>query len=165
MKIGVISDTHIPEYARRLPDAVFEIFRDCDLILHAGDAVEFGVIEELETLAPVKAVCGNMDRFRSQGLLPDKRIVNAGGCRIGLTHGWGAPAGIEDHVLRQFQGEEIHAVVFGHTHRALNEPRGGVLLFNPGSACGHVSGGFHSVGLLTAHGGAVSGQIIRLPEP
>lgn len=164
MKIGVISDTHIPESARCLPGAVYEVFRDADLILHAGDAVEFSVIHDLETIAPVKAVCGNMDRFRNQGLLPDRRVVSAGGCRIGLTHGWGAPAGIEDHVLRLFHGEDVQAVVFGHTHRALNAMLGDVLLFNPGSACGHVSGGCHSVGVLTVSGGAVTGEIIRLPE-
>ena len=46
MKIGVISDTHIPESADRIPDSVYEHFKDVDLILHAGDLLELKVLDE-----------------------------------------------------------------------------------------------------------------------
>ena len=67
MKIGVISDTHIPIAAPRLPQKVYDHFKDCDLIIHAGDAVEMSVIEDLGKLAEVKAVCGNMDSPEMKG--------------------------------------------------------------------------------------------------
>ncbi|NTW68137.1 MAG: metallophosphoesterase family protein, partial [Nitrospirae bacterium] len=55
MKVGIISDTHVPGAASSLPPAVFEIFRSVDLILHAGDIVQASVLDELEAIAPVEA--------------------------------------------------------------------------------------------------------------
>ncbi|MGC8844157.1 MAG: YfcE family phosphodiesterase, partial [bacterium] len=94
MKIGVISDTHIPTRADRLPEAVFQHFKGVDLILHAGDIEDIGVLFELEEIAPVKAVIGNMDPYELENNLPSKRIVKAGAVNIGLIHGWGAPKGL-----------------------------------------------------------------------
>jgi hypothetical protein len=162
MKIGVISDTHVPTYVPDLPRKIFDTFQGVDLILHAGDMVRFDVVHELETLAPVKAVAGNMDTFRNQGLLPDKRIVTAGQCRIGLIHGWGSPAGLEQRVLRAFLDDSVHAVVFGHSHNALCREHNGILVFNPGSPTSGNPSGYNSVGMLTVDGNSVHGQIIRL---
>ena len=52
MLIGLISDTHIPDRAREIPQKVFETFDNVDLILHAGDLTSPKVIEELEKIAP-----------------------------------------------------------------------------------------------------------------
>ncbi|MGE5482587.1 MAG: metallophosphoesterase family protein [Bacteroidota bacterium] len=73
MRIGVISDTHVPVRARALPGEVFEIFAGVDLILHAGDLVTLDVLEELETIAPVLAVHGNVDRVEVLARLPATR--------------------------------------------------------------------------------------------
>ncbi|MGD0977620.1 MAG: metallophosphoesterase family protein [Candidatus Bathyarchaeia archaeon] len=51
--VGVISDTHVPDRARRIPERVFKVFENVDFIVHAGDLVQFSVIDELERLAPV----------------------------------------------------------------------------------------------------------------
>lgn len=162
MRIGVISDTHIPTSAKELPAIVVDIFRGVDMILHAGDVVAYNVIEALETIAPVTAVCGNMDLFRNQGLLPDRRIVTAEQCRIGLTHGRGTPAGLPERALREFEGENVRAMVFGHSHQALNESRGGVLLFNPGSPTDKRYAPFCSLGMLTVDGDVIKGEIIKI---
>ena len=61
MLIGVISDTHIPYRSRNIPSKVFEEFKNVDLILHAGDIEDLSVLDELEKIAPVKAVNGNCD--------------------------------------------------------------------------------------------------------
>ena len=61
MKIGVLSDTHVPHAFPVLPPKVFEVFAGADLILHAGDIVSLDVLTELEAIAPVEAVAGNMD--------------------------------------------------------------------------------------------------------
>ena len=161
-KIGVISDTHVPRKSPAVPAAALKVFSGVDLILHAGDLEVMSVLDELEAVAPVKAVCGNMDVFRGEGLLPDRLVVEVEGCRIGLTHGWGAPDGLEERALQSFAKDNVRAVVFGHTHLTCNEWRGGALLFNPGTPTDKRFSQFLSVGILTVDGGAVSGRIIRL---
>src|SRR5664280_558794 len=86
MLIGVISDTHIPERADKIPEAVFEVFKDVEMIFHAGDLVSMDVLQDLENLAPTMCVQGNMDRMC--GLkLPKQEIVKVDGIKIGLDHG------------------------------------------------------------------------------
>ena len=72
MRIGVLSDTHIPTRARCLPPEIFTVFKNVELILHAGDLVDPLVLSELETLAPVQAVAGNMDPPGLQSCLAGK---------------------------------------------------------------------------------------------
>ncbi len=59
MRIGLISDTHIPESRKELWPQVFSAFRGVDLILHAGDIYELYVIDELSQVAPTYAARGN----------------------------------------------------------------------------------------------------------
>ena len=61
MLIGVISDTHIPERADEIPKTVFEVFKNVDMILHAGDVVSITVIDQLKKLAPTICIQGNID--------------------------------------------------------------------------------------------------------
>ncbi|MGA2682891.1 MAG: YfcE family phosphodiesterase [Candidatus Bathyarchaeia archaeon] len=68
--IGLISDTHVPKRAAKVPQKVFEIFQNVDFIIHAGDLVELSVIDELEQIAPVLAVHGNMDSPQASEALP-----------------------------------------------------------------------------------------------
>jgi hypothetical protein len=131
MKIGVISDTHIPEASLQLPSDIFRAFEDSDLILHAGDILDMTLIEELSQLAEVRAVRGNLDFFARACSLPETLVIEIGGFRIGLIHGTGAPHRLAERVLRRF--EDVDCVVFGHSHRPHNEILGGVLTFNPGS--------------------------------
>jgi uncharacterized protein len=162
MKIGVISDTHIPSVADKLPDRVFAEFRGIDLILHAGDLVSLSVLESLEKLAKVEAVCGNMDHLDVCAALPAKRIVEAGKFRIGLTHGFGAPNGLLEWVKQQFAGDKVDAVVFGHSHHAMNEVIDGVLYFNPGTATDRRFSHELSIGVLDIDDSGITGRIIPL---
>ena len=161
-KIGVISDTHVPRRGYILPDAVLKLFDGVDLILHAGDIEEESVLDELAAIAPVKAVCGNMDSFQKAGVLPDKLIVDVEDCRIGLIHGWGAPEGLEERVLESFGGKRLDAIVFGHSHFAKMELRNGILLFNPGSPADKRFAPWNSAGLLTVNSNTITGEIIKL---
>ena len=61
MRIGLISDTHIPVAAPKLWPQVFDAFRGVDLIMHGGDLMVPDVIDWLEEIAPVLAVEGNGD--------------------------------------------------------------------------------------------------------
>lgn len=134
MLIGVLSDTHIPKVVKSMPDNVLELFIGVDLIIHAGDIVEMSVIDQLHKLAPVEAVAGNMDSSDVKKVLPEKKIIEAGGFRIGVTHSGGAGGTAHLRAMDAFYGQQVDCIVFGHSHTAFNREYNGILLFNPGSA-------------------------------
>jgi putative phosphoesterase len=144
--IGCISDTHL--IGRPLPDSVAGAFDGVDLILHAGDILEIAVLEQLSLIAETVAVKGNMDHGEAARTLPEKRVVEAGSFRIGLTHGYGPPSGITWKVAAMFEGEGCDCIVFGHTHNALIKERDGVIFFNPGSPTDRMFAKRNTVGLL-----------------
>ncbi len=147
-RIGVVADTHCPEFIERLPDRVFEVLRGVDLILHAGDVTAPETIAQLERIAPVHAVRGDHDAMLAA--LPASRELKIEGRRIVVVHGnrsrwieepqtllWTlslgyvhAGAGLAHELQRLFSGAD--AIVFGHTHRPHVETRHGTLMFNPG---------------------------------
>lgn len=159
VRIGVISDTHIPYRARTIPPIVFEIFRDVAMILHAGDLVTLDVITQLEAQAPVYAVYGNVDPLDVVQKLPKKREIEVEGVRIGLVHGDGPGRSTAERALAAFSG--VDCIVFGHSHSPLCQRVDDVLLFNPGSATDRRAQPKHSVGILTVHDGKIDGEIIR----
>ena len=132
MLIGLISDTHIPDRAKEIPQKVLESFENVDLILHAGDLTSTKVIEELEKIAPVMAIQGNMDR--ANGIdLPKARVIEAEGLRIGIAHGEVYPRADTQQLV--YLAKELNAdiLVTGHSHQPKIEQTEGVLLLNPGS--------------------------------
>jgi hypothetical protein len=132
MLIGLISDTHIPDRARVLPQKVLEAFSDVELILHAGDLTSPRVLDELEELAPVMAVQGNMDR--AHGIdLPRAKVIEAEGLRIGVIHGEVYPRSDSDQLLYLAKELDVDILVSGHSHQPKIEQKDGVLLLNPGS--------------------------------
>jgi putative phosphoesterase len=122
---------HLPQGSRRLPDACLRELERADLILHAGDVVAASVLRELEALAPVEAVFGNMDEPELRAALPEGRVVEVEGARIGMVHIAGPAAGREERLVAWFPG--CDAVVYGHTHVPQLERHGGVWILNPGS--------------------------------
>ena len=86
MLIGLISDTHIPDRARQIPEKVLQSFENVDLIIHAGDLTTMDVINKLEETAPVVAIQGNMDRVAGLDL-PKARVIECEGVKIGVAHG------------------------------------------------------------------------------
>ncbi len=160
MKIGVLSDTHIATMAQGMVLSQRLLngpFAGIDAVLHAGDQV----LPELESCfspIPWYAVRGNMDVAVQE---PLKRIVELGGKRIGMLHGWGAPKDIEQRVLAEFTHERIDVLVFGHSHQPLCRSEGGLLLMNPGSPTDRRYAPGHTVGLLTVSSN-IHGEIISL---
>jgi len=131
--VGLISDTHIPSRSQELPAGVFEVVRDADLIIHAGDLTDLHVVEELEKIAPVLAVHGNMDGDEVRARLPEFNSTNVYGWRIGVMHDPGALWGMS--VMRRIAKERgLRVLVFGHTHRQFMKWEDDVLFINPGSA-------------------------------
>ena len=132
MKIGLISDTHVPNRISRIPSKVFEVFSDVDLIMHAGDLCELSVIHDLEEIAPVVAVQGNMDAFNGLNLSKSKVTV-AEDVRIGLNHGDIRPRGDTQQLYYMAKELDVDIMVTGHTHVPMIEQVKDVLLVNPGS--------------------------------
>ena len=153
MRIGVLSDTHATSFAE-LPDKILATLAEVDMIIHAGDFTTKSVLDGLRQLGEVRAVHGNMDSNELKQFLPQKELFVVRGKRIGITHGWGSPDGIEDRVGNLFSDADI--IVHGHSHYSKNEVINGILFFNPGRAR-------DSFGILTI-GEQVNGEIIRLAE-
>jgi putative phosphoesterase len=159
--VAVISDTHLPRGARRLPEACLQHVRRADLILHLGDFSDLAVLEELEALGPpLQAVSGNADEPALRARLPTELVVEADGARIGLVHIPGPAVGRADRLVRRFPG--CDAVLFGHTHLPQVERHENVWVLNPGSPTERRRGPFHSMLLLEVNGGAVSPELVRL---
>ncbi len=161
MKIGVISDTHIPRRAKKLPSPVLAGFVGVDLILHAGDITGKEVLDDLALIAPVKAVKGNMDMFPLAELLPSKRIVEVGTYRIGLIHGHGMGYNPLQNAKDEFMEAGVDAVVFGHSHEPYNKMHGDCLFFNPGSPTDKRWLPNFSYGILYVKPTEIRGEIIE----
>ncbi len=161
MLLAVISDTHLPRGARRLPDACVERLVAADLILHAGDLVTVDVLVEIEAYGPVAAVHGNVDDWDVRSRLPERRVVEAAGARIGMVHDGGPREGRLERLRRSFP--ECDAVVFGHSHVPLHERApDGFRIFNPGSPTDRRRQPRHTMGLARAEDGAVEFELIAL---
>jgi putative phosphoesterase len=148
VRIGVVADTHCPEFLEQLPDRVFKVLSGVELILHAGDVNAGSTLDALARIAPVQAVRGDHDDKLKA--LPWFREVTVAGRRIVVVHGhrsrwieepqtllWTLSlgyfhphAGLPRALRRRFADADV--IVFGHTHRPYMKKVDGALLFNPG---------------------------------
>ncbi|MEA2286434.1 MAG: uncharacterized protein QOJ21_2477 [Solirubrobacteraceae bacterium] len=163
MLLAVISDTHLPRGARRLPDACVERLRSADLILHAGDFSAVSVLDEIEAIGPpVAAVQGNVDDPLVRTRLPAARMVQAGGARIAMVHDAGAGARRLARMRKRFP--DADAVVFGHSHIPLHErdPGTGFQIFNPGSPTDRRRHPTHTMGLARVEDGELRFELVDL---
>jgi hypothetical protein len=148
-RLGVIADTHCPEFIDELPPSLFTTLEGVDLILHAGDINAGSTIAALARIAPVQAVRGDHDRALPD--LPETRELTIEGKRIVLVHGqrtrwieepntllWTLSLGyftpnrgLPRSLHRRFPDADV--IVYGHTHRSHAQRVGGALVFNPGA--------------------------------
>jgi uncharacterized protein len=160
MKIGVISDTHISNSDKLLPNGVFQAFEGVDLILHAGDILIDEVLLQLEAIAPVQAVSGNNDSYEMYIKHGTRKIITVEGIRIGMTHGV-SRGKTYMNAYGEFIDDKVDCIVYGHSHIPHNETIHNILFFNPGSATQRRFQPKHSVGILHIGQGVV-GEIIYL---
>jgi uncharacterized protein len=162
MLIAVISDTHLPRGARRLPDACVERIASADVVLHAGDVMTREALGEIEAIGPpVVAVHGNVDSAELRRLLPAERIVEAEGARIGMLHDAGPRAGRLARMRRRFENR-ADAVVFGHSHLPLHEQEADFQIFNPGSPTERRRAPVRTMGMARTENGRVTFELIEL---
>jgi putative phosphoesterase len=160
--VAVVSDTHLPRGARRLPEACVDHLRSADLILHAGDLVSAAFLEELGSLGrPVRAVHGNMDEPGVKAVLPGVWVDEVGGARIAMLHDAGARAGREARLAARFPG--CDAVVYGHTHVPQVELVGRLWVLNPGSPTERRRAPARSMLLLRVEEGRIEPALVEFP--
>ncbi|MEM2105399.1 MAG: metallophosphoesterase [Candidatus Bathyarchaeia archaeon] len=161
--VGLISDTHIPVRARSLPKRVLEVFEKADFIVHAGDLVDMSVLDELEQLAPVLAVYGNMDGPEVRGKLPKINSFKIFEWKIGVMHDPGALFGMSK--MREIVKQNgFNVLVYGHTHNSSIKWDGELLFINPGSPTNPIPPFIMkpSVGLLNVTKEKIVPEIIQI---
>ena len=161
--LGLIADTHVPARARRIPKMVFKIFENVDFIVHAGDLVRLYVIDELEQLAPVLAVHGNMDGPEVSGALPKINSLKIYGWKIGVMHDPNTLFGRGK--MREIAKQNgFNVLVYGHTHNASVKREGTTLYINPGSPTNPMSSFMNkpSVALLKVTQETITPEIVHI---
>jgi putative phosphoesterase len=154
MQIGILSDTH-----GVLHPAVRTHFAGVEHILHAGDIGDQKVIAQLESLAPVSAVTGNVDWGSPlDRRYPRVRSLHLAGCCIYVTHIGAQP----EKLVQRLPNPRPDVYIFGHSHVALIECRDDVLFLNPGAAGRPRFGRRPSVALLTITMGMPTAEIVWL---
>ena len=177
MRIGLVSDTHIPEAGPELWPQVYEAFEGCEAIFHAGDIYEISVIEKLHQIAPTWAARGNGDDGSSgREIQPDHPLLASSWVHtfehltVGLTHHMPIPElptyGVLDAINRHFDVTTLDVVVYGDTHVEHLTTIDGVLCVNPGSPTfpHNLSVQLGTVGFLDFVDGEVAASIWKLTE-
>jgi len=161
LKIGVISDTHIANKNEHIHGIILDVFKQVDMVLHAGDIVDLQAIDELKSVCPnVIAVAGNMDQEAVRRKYPAKQILELSGYKVGLMHGSGAPLNLVELLKGAFKDDNPDIIIFGHSHKPMNEFIGKVLFFNPGSAT-DLTAECNSYGLIELDQG-INARIIKI---
>jgi putative phosphoesterase len=138
-KIGLLSDTH-----GYLDKKVFEYFKDCDEIWHAGDIGSMEVVEQLEQFKPLKAVYGNIDDAKIRQSFPLNLRFECEGMDVFITHIGGYPGRYTGRVREIIRSKSPQLYICGHSHilKVMPDKKYDFLHINPG-ACGNY--GFHKI--------------------
>lgn len=130
IRAGVLSDTHLSRVDANFKAMVGRCFAACDVIIHAGDLTDAGVLAAFAGKT-VYAVSGNMCNAATRDALPLRRVFQLGNFTIALAHGAHLGMDIEDRLWTLFP--EADCIIYGHTHQAVCHREGGVLFLNPGT--------------------------------
>ncbi len=149
MKLGLVSDTHVPTSVKRLPRSLLDQLKQAhvDRILHAGDLTSMDVLAALQQIAPTIAVAGNMDPPEVSSAMPKQATIDAAGWKIGLQHGHQRHALQRKYIGQGYDQPEMELfyqamasqlpdtkiIVFGHFHVPVVKQWQDVLFINPGA--------------------------------
>lgn len=160
MNVLAIGDTHVPDFARALPDWIVPHLEWAEQILHTGDATSPDVLTELSAYAPLRAVMGNIDGWDvAVWGAPEQLELELGGVRIAMLHDSGLAKGREARMHRRFPNADL--VLFGHSHQPLFERGEAVALLNPGSPTWKRRAPEPTVARLTVRDGRFDAALIR----
>ncbi len=178
MKIGLISDTHIPEAMPELWPHVYEQFHGVECILHAGDIHHFSVLDRLQEIAPVYAARGNgEDGSGGREVQPDDHrvretwMLELAGFKVGLTHYVPMPQIPPNHTVeawkeRLFPDHSLDVLIYGDTHVEQIDMIDDTLCINPGSPTypHNLSLQFGTIGFLYLDEPKPCAEILQLTE-
>lgn len=178
MRIGLLSDTHIPEARPELWPQLFDAFRGVDLILHGGDIHELWVLDQLEAIAPVYAARGNGEEGGGGRPIagPDPRVheswvLQVAGARIGIIHDLPVPEHppyltIARAMQRRLGVQMLDVIVHGDTHVERIDQIGATLCINPGSPTypHNLQTQLGTIGFLDIDGRAITASLAQLTE-
>lgn len=167
MRIGLLTDTHLPSTIRDLWDEVRDAFAGVDLILHAGDIVTPRVLDWLEGIAPTLAARGNNDDGWTDPRVQDCCQLELEGWRLAMIHDMEPEDRPIEMLLKTYLGgEHADILITGHTHFERLDYRDGVMQINSGSPTHphQWSTRLGTVGILELTPAMVSARVIRLGE-
>ena len=161
VRIGVISDTH-----GHLDALVLAEFAGADLIIHAGDIMDAATLEDLEQIAPVIAVAGNMDAGKL-GKLPREVSGEIAGVRFIVGHK--RKRLLKRLALGKIEGfgksESPDLIVCGHDHLPAVEWVDGTLFLNPGSASApHEEDDDPTIAIVSSGSVGLGVSFVRIPR-
>jgi len=161
VRLLLISDTHVPKRARELPAQVWDEVAKADAVVHAGDWVAPGLLDDLENRAARLVACwGNNDGTALRARLPERADATLAGVRFTVVHETGASAGREARMSRLYPDTDV--LVFGHSHIPWDTTTPtGLRLLNPGSPTDRRRHPFCSYMTAHADGGALSEVILH----
>jgi putative phosphoesterase len=153
MRIGLLSDTH-----GWIHPSLFEYFKDCDEIWHAGDIGNLETADRLAAFKPLKAVYGNIDDARVRTVYREHLRFNAEEVSVWITHIGGVPGRYDLRVKPAIYENPPDLFICGHSHiaRIMHDSKAGCLYVNPGAA-GY--SGFHK--FMTAVRFSIAGKKIH----
>ena len=129
--IGLISDTH-----GYLHPGIIAKLQKCDEIWHAGDVGSLSIIEQLHSIAPLKAVFGNIDDQEVRLSIPKNQVFTCEGLKIFMTHIGGYPGKYAQSIQKELTKEMPGIMVAGHSHilKVMYDKKNDLLYINPGAA-------------------------------
>ena len=167
MKIGLVGDTHLPRFGRRIPLALANGLREerVELIVHVGDFTGPEVPALFEAIAPLEAVAGNNDPPALRERFGHRKILDVAGTRLGVIHGDGRAGTTVSRSRAAFADDPVDVICFGHSHQPLCERRDSVWLVNPGSPTDKRRQPRYSYAILDIEGGSgrAAPRLLRRP--
>ncbi|MBC5801056.1 MAG: metallophosphoesterase [Candidatus Eremiobacteraeota bacterium] len=159
-RIVVVSDTHVPRFARRLSAALAIVAAQRPAaILHCGDFTSLEVVRALEEVAPVDGVAGNNDGPDIVARFGRRKVIKMDGARLGLVHGDGTRGTTPQRARAAFADESVDVILFGHSHIPLCERSGERWMINPGSPTDKRRQARFSVAVLDIEDGIIVPQL------
>lgn len=129
-RIGLISDTH-----GYLDEKVFDYFKDCDEVWHAGDFGE-GVAKRLKEKKSLKGVFGNIDSQEVRYAFPEQVVFNCEEVKVMIRHIGGSPPNYNPETRNELARHKPQLFISGHSHilKVIYDDKINCLHMNPGAA-------------------------------
>jgi len=161
MRLLVTADSHIPDFARRLPENVVREAERADVVIHAGDVTSAAVLDALAAASPVLAVRGNNDGpdVAAWGAL-ETIETQLDGVPIAVIHDAGPVKGRPARMRRRFPGARL--VIYGHSHIPMDIEEAGVRLLNPGSPTWKRRQPAPTFAIVEIHDGTLDVELVQL---